>query len=239
MSLRKKLIVGNWKMNGLMADVAERFAHFANFHSEKADMVICPAFVHIAKAMEMLRGGAVQYGAQDCHAESSGAFTGNISAEMLKDMGCTYVILGHSERRQYHAETDAQIAQKMKGASRAGLKIILCVGETADERAGGAHHARVKAQLENSITENIDPSALVIAYEPIWAIGTGKVATLADIEDMHRFINGLYPKHSVLYGGSVTAESAKAILAVPYVDGILVGGASLKVEAFLTIAKSA
>lgn len=239
MAVTKKLIVGNWKMNGLMADAAERFARLASFQSEKAEMVICPPFVHLAKAMTSFAGTSVRHGAQDCHTESAGAYTGNIAPEMLKDMGCSFVILGHSERRQYHAENDSLIAAKVKGATRAGISVILCVGESADERAAGQHLVKVKSQLENCITENFGGAQVVIAYEPIWAIGTGKVATLADIAEMHRFIKGLYPNYAVLYGGSVTAESAKDIMAVPHVDGVLVGGASLKADAFLTIANSA
>jgi triosephosphate isomerase len=237
-----KLIVGNWKMNGLLADSRERAQKLAgevknaplSFH-----MVLCPPATMINAVSWFSKDSPIKLGGQDCHDQPPGAFTGDIAPEMLKDLGCTYVILGHSERRQFHKETSAQVSAKAKRANAAGLITIICVGELDAERSAGKHESVVAQQLQESIPAGATPENTVIAYEPVWAIGTGKTASGDDIRQMHEFIRSKVGKLQILYGGSVKGANAKEILHTPNVDGVLVGGASLKVEEFIAIALAA
>jgi triosephosphate isomerase (TIM) len=239
-----KLIAGNWKMNGLLADSRERAekltAAVKGGDSSSFDMVLCPPATLIAMVAATLKDSPIRCGGQDCHAEASGAYTGDISAQMLKDLGCAYVIVGHSERRQYHKETSEQVLAKAKAAHAAGLVAIICIGETDAERSAGKADEIVSSQLAASVPATASPENTVIAYEPVWAIGTGKVASADDIRHMHALIRDKSAvKARLLYGGSVKAGNAKEILHLPNVDGVLVGGASLKVEEFLAIAQAA
>jgi len=244
-----KLIVGNWKMNGLMADSRQRAEQLgsavAALKDTGFDMVLCPPATMIAAVADVLKGSPVQYGGQDCHTEKSGAYTGNISATMLKDLGCTHVILGHSERRQYHEESNALIASKAAAAHAAGLIAIICVGETDEERTAGTADSVVAAQLAESIPLSANAGNTAIAYEPVWAIGTGKTASPEDVKNMHAHIRAKVAQQvndgsfiKLLYGGSVKANNAAEILHTPNVDGVLVGGASLVVDDFMAIAKA-
>lgn len=224
-----KLIVGNWKMNGLTADSLDRAGKLA---ASGLHMVVCPPATQIAAVAAAVKGSKVLWGGQDCSAQGPGAFTGDIAAEMLKELGCSYVIVGHSERRQHHGETSAQVKAKAAKALAAGLTPIVCVGEVLAEREAGKHEAVVGQQLAESVPEG----NVVIAYEPVWAIGTGKVASPEDIRAMHAFIRGKAGALPILYGGSVKADNAREILHTPNVDGVLVGGASLKPDEFIAIA---
>lgn len=242
----RPLVAGNWKMHGIAASVAELEAIIAGAASRppSADLMICPPATLIASFAKVAAGSTVAIGAQDCHAEVSGAFTGDLSAEMLKDAGATAVIVGHSERRSLHGETDDMVQAKAMAAARAGLTAILCIGETSEEREAGATMARLKRQLDGSLPDTLE--RLVIAYEPVWAIGTGRTPTVAQVEEVHQAIGraldarfgaaGLQIR--VLYGGSVKPDNAAELMAVPGVDGALVGGASLKAADFLAIAQA-
>lgn len=235
-----KLIVGNWKMNGLRADSKERVEKLkAAEASDAYDLVLCPPATLVAQVAGFTVGTAIAVGGQDCHAEASGAFTGNISAPMLKDIGCSYVIVGHSERRQLHGETDDTVLAKAKAAHAAGLTAIICIGETDEERTAGQANSVVRSQLAASVPQGATAENTVIAYEPVWAIGTGKVASVDDIKAMHAVIREEAKfKARILYGGSVKGANAKEILHIPNVDGVLVGGASLKADEFLAIASA-
>lgn len=244
-----KLIVGNWKMNGLTADSRERASALVKLmKSHKAipfHMVLCPPATMLGVVAAALKGSDIQFGGQDCHDQASGAFTGNISAPMLKDAGCSYVILGHSERRQLHKESSEMIAAKAKSAHAAGLRAIICVGELDSERAAGNADKVVSDQLRLSVPETATSENTVIAYEPVWAIGTGKTASHDDIRHMHALIRtkisakiGKGAWLPILYGGSVKAGNAGEILHLANVDGVLVGGASLKADEFWAIAKA-
>lgn len=240
-----KLIVGNWKMNGLREDSRVRVetlaAAVAAGKSAGYTMVLCPPATQIAVTAWALstKQSAIKWGGQDCHAQASGAFTGDISAQMLKDLGCAYVILGHSERRQYHRETSQEVQAKAKAAHAAGLIAIICIGETDAERSAGKANDVVASQLADSVPETATLENTVIAYEPVWAIGTGKVASTDDILNMHALIRAKSRvKAPILYGGSVKGSNAKEILHIPNVDGVLVGGASLKADEFMTIAEA-
>jgi len=253
---RKRLVAGNWKMNGLRADGISLARALAARAAEPhaCDLLICPPATLLAAVGEALAGSAIALGGEDCHAAPSGAFTGSISAEMLKDAGCSHVILGHSERRQGCGESDADVRAKIAAAWRAGLVAILCVGETGAERAAGRAVEIVAAQLAGSIptgsiptgsiptgsnADGADAARLIVAYEPIWAIGTGLVPTSADIVAIHAAIRGRIPAGTrILYGGSVNPKNAAEILALAEVDGALVGGASLKAEDFWAIARA-
>ena len=243
----KPLIAGNWKMNGLSADAcALAVAVKADAAAAKpaCEILVCPTFLHIAKVAEVLSGSPVRLGAQDCHTGSSGAHTGDIAAAMLRDLGCGYVILGHSERRADHGETDALVRAKAEAALAAGLVPIVCVGETEQERLAGEALAVIARQLKGSVPVGMAAERLAIAYEPVWAIGTGRTATPADVAEVHaeirRVLAGLVGDEAlavrILYGGSVKPENAAQLLAQDNVDGALVGGASLKAEDFLAIA---
>jgi triosephosphate isomerase len=236
---RRPLVAGNWKMNGLAASIAELDKIIAGAAANSAaDLMVCPPATLIASFAARAKGTPVTIGGQDCHAEASGAFTGDVSAEMLRDAGATAVIVGHSERRSYHRETDADVRAKAQAAWRAGLLAIVCVGETKDERVTGRTLDVIGRQLAGSLPGGARPDNLVIAYEPVWAIGTGLTPTAADVAEVHRFIRerlGTNAEVRVLYGGSVKPANAKELMSVANVDGALVGGASLKADEFLGI----
>ncbi len=240
---RRPFVVGNWKMNGSLASAGELKEIMAGAQSlADVDVMVCPPATLIAGFSALARGSRVAIGGQDCHPSAAGAFTGDISAEMLRDAGAEAVIVGHSERRHHHGETDAVVFAKAAAAKRAGLLAIVCVGETSAERDAGHARAVVRAQLEGSLPPAADN--IVIAYEPVWAIGTGVTPTALDIADMHRFIRdrlaaryGEAGRQSrILYGGSVKPNNARDLALVENVDGALVGGASLKAKDFLAIA---
>ncbi len=236
---RTPLVAGNWKMNGLQASAGELARIVAGARDlPKVELMVCPPATLIANFALLARGSLVLIGGQDCHAQPSGAYTGDISAEMLKDAGASAVIVGHSERRHYHGETDAMVRAKALAAQRAGLLAIICVGETRAEREAGQALTVVGTQLDGSLPDGtVD---FVVAYEPVWAIGTGLTPTSGDVGDMHRFIRNQLGQAGaatrLLYGGSVTPANAPQLLAVENVDGALVGGASLKADEFLAIA---
>lgn len=241
----RQLIAGNWKMHGLVADaVALARGVAAGAAGMGCDLLVCPPFVHIAAVAQAAAGSPVAVGGQDCHHAKQGAHTGDIAAPMLCDAGASWVILGHSERRQNHGETDELVREKVLASVDAGLTPIVCVGETADQRANGAESETVGWQLAGSLPK---PFSGVVAYEPIWAIGTGKTATEQDVATMHAFIREELVRQfgdagqtiRILYGGSVRATNAAGLLAVPHVGGALVGGASLKADEFLAIARAA
>jgi len=242
MALRRKLIAGNWKMNGLRADglaLAEAIAARAKSGTPRCDLLVCPPATILAAVGAVISGSGVALGGQDCASAEKGAFTGDVSAEMLRDAGCTHVILGHCERRHGHDESDAQVHAKVAAAWRTGLVAILCVGETRTEREVGREVAVVASQLAGSIPEGATPDKLVIAYEPVWAIGTGLTPTLDDIASIHRTIRGIVPQNTrILYGGSVNPTNAREILSLADVDGGLIGGASLKPDDFWAIAEA-
>ncbi len=232
-----KLIAGNWKMNGLKASVAELDALLAAPAPEGAELLVCPPATLVASFARRASGSHVKVGGQDCHWLESGAHTGDVSAEMLADAGATHIIVGHSERRADHGETDAVVRMKAQGVARAGLVPILCVGETLAERDSGATLEVIARQLEGSVP---DVRALVIAYEPVWAIGTGRTPTTSQVAEVHAAIAArMGAGVRILYGGSVKPGNAAELLAVPHVDGALVGGASLKAADFLAIAAGA
>ena len=241
---RRPLIAGNWKMNGLKASVAEleKIVRDSRDLRERIDLMVCPPATLIMSFAAVADGVAI--GGQDCHSEPAGAFTGDISAEMLADLGATAVIVGHSERRSYHRETDDEVRRKVMAAWRAGLLAILCVGETQDDRVGGRTLKVVGAQLQGSLPDRARADNLVISYEPVWAIGSGLTPTPADVAEVHGFIRSQVSARlgaagegvRILYGGSVKPANARELMSVPNVDGALVGGASLKAEEFLAIA---
>ncbi len=248
---RKLLIAGNWKMNGLVAEgtnlakgVAEAVKKAGKVECE---FLVCPPFTLLSNVKKALRGAKVNLGAQDCHFAEKGAHTGDISPVMLKDIGCQYVILGHSERRTDHYESNELVNKKAQAAHTAGLKTIICVGETLSEREAGKALEVCTKQIIESVPEDSTSSNTVIAYEPVWAIGTGKVPTTKDVEEVHAAIRktlakklgkGNANKMRILYGGSVKPNNAKELLSLEDVDGALIGGASLKVEDFMGIAKN-
>lgn len=237
--MRRKIAAGNWKMHGTKADLAEIAALVAAHGTMRAvDIVICPPATLLSRMADLTAGGAIRLGGQSCHAAPSGAHTGDISAPMLRDAGADYVIVGHSERRADHAETDAAVRAQAIAAQGAGLTPIICLGESHAQRAAGEAIAVVCAQMDQSLPQ---AGPFVIAYEPIWAIGTGLVPRLADITEIHAALRArLTQTHGrdlaqatpILYGGSVKPENARDILGLPDVDGALVGGASLKARDF-------
>ncbi|MBU6473064.1 MAG: triose-phosphate isomerase [Alphaproteobacteria bacterium] len=244
----RALIAGNWKMNGTAAALAEitRLIEIVAERPPAADVLVCPPATLITRAVAAA-GGRLPIGGQDCHAEVSGAYTGDISAEMLKDAGASAVIVGHSERRQYHGETDAQVAAKAAAAHRAGLMAIICVGESEAQRDAGQALSVVGTQIAGSVPAGSKAATTAVAYEPIWAIGTGRTPTLAEIAEMHAHIRQTLSvrlgaegaKMRILYGGSVKPSNAAEILAVADVGGALVGGASLKASDFSLIFSAA
>ncbi|HLG82170.1 MAG TPA: triose-phosphate isomerase [Bradyrhizobium sp.] len=243
----RPLIAGNWKMNGLKAAEGEFKAMLtgAPAVAAKADLLVCPPATLIAAFTEKARGTAVNVGAQDCHPKPAGAHTGDIAAEMLADAGATAIIVGHSERRADHGESDALVRQKAEAAWRAGLVAIVCIGESESERNAGQTLDVLRGQLSLSLPDGSRADNLVVAYEPIWAIGTGRTPTAADVEQIHKFIRDFLTgrfkdeggRMRILYGGSVKPSNAAELMAVANVNGALVGGASLKAADFLAIAQ--
>jgi triosephosphate isomerase len=240
---RRPLVAGNWKMNGLKASIGELEKIIAGAGTlANVDLMICPPATLVPSFAAAARGSGVAIGGQDCHALPAGAYTGDISAEMLKDAGAAAVIVGHSERRRYHGETDAAVRAKALAARRAGLFAIVCVGETRAERDGGHADAVVRKQLDGSLPDEAE--SFLVAYEPIWAIGSGLTPTPDDIAGVHGFIRERLSSRygaagqgiRILYGGSVKAANAEQLLKIDNVDGALVGGASLNAEEFLAIA---
>jgi len=245
---RRPLVAGNWKMNGLTASIGELTRIIAGAPDvAKTDLMVCPPATLLMSFAAAAKGTPVLIGGQDCHALAAGAYTGDISAEMLKDAGASAVIVGHSERRQYHGETDRDVADKARAAWRAGLSAIICVGETEAERNAGRALDIVASQIRGSVPDDADGATTAVAYEPIWAIGTGRTPTNAEIVQMHAHIRaelaallGVKGRDvRVLYGGSVKPGNAGEILALSEVGGALVGGASLKAKDFLEIVRAA
>ena len=240
------LIAGNWKMNGLGAAVAEARALAEGLGHVDARVAICPSATLVASLAEALKGSPVEVGGQDAHAEVCGAFTGCVSAEMLADAGARLVILGHSERRADFGETDAAVAAKVLAALRAGLDPIVCVGETLEERKAGLALEVVTAQARGSLPAELADKPFAVAYEPVWAIGSGLTPSVAEIEEVHRAVRAvlveMFGKHGasvpILYGGSVKPSNAAEILHAAEVGGALVGGASLKAADFLGIVRA-
>lgn len=239
----KKLIAGNWKMN-MTLDTAIALAKdiTAQAGQAQADYLICPPFIYLDRIAAIVEGSAVNLGAQDCSFNDNGAHTGDISAAMIKDIGATYVILGHSERRTDHGETDDIVHQKAARAHEHELTTIICVGETNEQREQGVEQDVVAAQLKGALPSSVTSTNTVIAYEPVWAIGTGKTATPEDAGSMHSFIREQLgaqfddPENvRILYGGSMKPENATALLSMPNIDGGLIGGASLKAKSFVRI----
>jgi len=246
----KKLIAGNWKMNGTMNEAIKLSQGIVKTLQAEPDLLqgneflVCPPYHHLI-AVQVELSLAVSLGAQDCSPFENGAYTGDISAQMLKDVNCKYVILGHSERRQYYSESNMLVRQKANMAIDQEMKVIICVGETEEQRDAGEQQEIVGRQLIESLPEVARAEDIVIAYEPVWAIGTGKTATTEDISQMHAFLRETLTGRiddarqvRILYGGSVKPMNASDIFAVPNVDGALIGGASLKVEDFIGIARA-
>jgi triosephosphate isomerase (TIM) len=249
MAAPRPLIAGNWKMNGLAADgvaLARAVAERAEKEALRCDLLVCPPATLLARVADALEGTKVAVGAQDCHVKASGAHTGDVSAVMVKDAGAAFVIVGHSERRADHGETDAVVRAKAEAGRAAGLVPIVCIGETAAERDAGKTMSVLARQIRGSVPPGLGAAEVVVAYEPVWAIGTGRTPTTAEIEGAHAHIRSELIGHSgagaeavrILYGGSLNPGNAKAILAVAGVNGGLIGGASLKAEDFLAVAVS-
>lgn len=249
--VRKTLIAGNWKMNGLLEDgiaLAKGVATEAKKAARKdCEFLVCPPFTLLTSVKKAIKGSRVMLGAQDCHFDAKGAHTGDISPVMLKDLGCQYVIVGHSERRTDHHESNELIAKKAAAAINAGLKVIICIGETEAEKDAGKTIDVCAKQIMGSVPEIATAQNTVIAYEPVWAIGTGRTPTAAEVEDVHAAIRKVIGqklgrananKMRILYGGSMKPSNAKELLALPDVDGGLIGGASLKVADFMAIGEA-
>ena len=247
---RRPLIAGNWKMNGLRADGLALAKGVADGVKQAKwsdrEVLICPPATLVLAVVEAVRGSGALVGGQDCHAKGSGAHTGEVSAEMLRDAGASHVIVGHSERRTDCGETDAIVRAKAEAAWRAGLLPIVCIGETLAEREAGKTLAVLESQLKGSVPAGATAARLVVAYEPVWAIGTGKTPTTPEVAAAHahirKMLGGLVPDAAavrLLYGGSMKASNAAELLAAGDVDGGLIGGASLKADEFLAIAKAA
>lgn len=241
----RQLIAGNWKMHKLRAEAAALAAGVRDGSAGLGcDLLVCPAFVHLEAVARLLAASSVAVGGQDCHPQAQGAHTGDVSAPMLRDAGATWVILGHSERRQDHGETDELVREKTIAATAAGLVPIVCVGETDEHRQSGQETEVVGWQISGSLPKGF---AGVVAYEPVWAIGSGKTPTEPQVVAMHAFVRAELSRQfgeaghriRILYGGSVTPANAAALLALPEVNGALIGGASLKAEDFLLIARAA
>jgi triosephosphate isomerase len=242
----RPLVAGNWKMNGLKAAAAE-LGKIIQGYAElrpRADLMVCPPATLLMTFAHVALGSKVAIGAQDCHPEPSGAFTGDVSAEMLADLGATAVIVGHSERRTLHHETDQLVQAKAKAAHRAGLTAIVCIGETREQREAGETVAVVQRQFAGSLPQAATAANLILAYEPVWAIGTGLTPTVQDIAEVHADIRRqLVTRYGaegrsirILYGGSVKPSNARELMTIANVNGALVGGASLKADDFLGIA---
>jgi triosephosphate isomerase len=248
---RTPIVVGNWK---LYKNVAEAVALVTELKNQlgmvrDVEVGVAPVFTALYPVAKRLEGTALRVCAQDCYWETQGAFTGEVSPSLLGDVGCTYVIVGHSERRHLFGELDAAVGLKARAVLKAGLSPILCVGETDKERDGGETFGRIKAQLDGGLVDIAagDASRLVVAYEPVWAIGTGRTATAAQAEEVHRFVRGelkarfgeVADEIRIQYGGSVKPENAAELMSQPNVDGALVGGAALKAESFVAIVHGA
>jgi triosephosphate isomerase len=243
----RPLVAGNWKMNGLRAELAEalrvRDAVTSAAPAPGADVMICPPATLVAPLADAAKGSRLLVGAQNCHFEVSGAYTGDISAEMLEDAGAVAVIVGHSERRGGHGERDRDVRRKVEAAQRAGLVAIMCIGETGGEREAGLTLEVVRRQLEGSLPGGARAANTSIAYEPVWAIGSGRTPSVADVAEVHAEIRAALVARfgaegggmRILYGGSVKPQNARELLSIPDVNGALVGGASLKAEDFLAI----
>ncbi len=249
MAKRNTLIAGNWKMNA-SGDMAETLTDGLKAWQggEGVELLVCPPFPYLGPVGAMIAESAIKLGAQTCHARSSGAHTGDVAAEMLADLGCSYVLVGHSERRADHGESDADVRAQTEAAHRAGITAIVCVGETDSQRDQGQTLDTVNRQLAGSIPDGATAANLVVAYEPVWAIGTGRTPTEAEVQEVHaairatlsaRFGAATADATRLLYGGSMKPSNAKGLLALPDVDGGLIGGASLKSEDFLAIADAA
>ncbi len=248
---RKMLIAGNWKMNGLTADavaLATEVKTAVKSKKRTCEFLVCPPFTLLTSVKKTLRGVKVALGAQDCHFNEKGAHTGDVSPLMLVDAGCSYVILGHSERRADHGESNELVCQKAEAANKAGLKTVICIGETLEQRDAGKTIDVCSKQVMGSVPEGATAQNTVIAYEPVWAIGTGKTPTAQDVEDVHAAVRKVLAKKlgkaqankmRILYGGSVKPSNAKEFLSLPDVDGALIGGASLKSVDFMAIADNA
>jgi triosephosphate isomerase len=244
----RPMVAGNWKMNGTTANLKEPrlLAGMLRDVKLKCDVMVCPPATLIRRVKAVMRGSKIKAGGQDCHAAVSGAHTGDISADMLKDAGATAVIVGHSERRTNHKETDAMVLAKAAAALKAGLNAIICVGETLDERKAGKTLEVLTSQIKGSVPAGCTAANTVIAYEPVWAIGTGLTPTTAEIAEAHAHIRAELAKAMgeegagtrILYGGSVKPTNAAELMAVPNVNGALVGGASLKTVDFIGIIKA-
>ncbi len=248
--MRRKLVVGNWKMNGSLTSNAVLLSEIvAGLGDAVAASAVCVPAPYLAQCQAQLAGSGLAWGAQDVSAQAGGAYTGEVSTAMLHDFACSYVILGHSERRAYHGETDAQVAAKTVAALAAGITPIVCIGEHLDEREAGQTDAVVARQLNAvlAVIGEADVAKLVLAYEPVWAIGTGKTATPHMAQEVHQVLRGqLAAKNAaaaagvqILYGGSMKPENAKELMAMPDIDGGLIGGAALKAADFLAIIHAA
>jgi triosephosphate isomerase len=242
--MRRKLAAGNWKMNGNAASLSELHTLHSLMPQNPPQVVICPPAPLLFRATEAARGTGIQIGAQDCHMQHNGAFTGDISSELIADTGATFVIVGHSERREAHEERDRDVRKKAQSAWESGLTAIICIGETLDDHEANNTLDIIAGQLAGSLPDGVSANNTVVAYEPIWAIGTGKVPTLSQIIEVHDFIRskltaryGLEVADMIplLYGGSVKPDNATTIFKADNVDGALVGGASLKAEDFAPI----
>jgi triosephosphate isomerase len=224
----KKIVVANWKMVGSFVHCCEYVQALRPYISTYVDLIVCPPFPYLMLLRDERQGDAWALGGQNCHTLAQGAFTGEVSAPMLQDIGCQYVLIGHSERRQYAGETDAMVAQKCAVAQSAGLMPIVCVGETQEEKTENRTQAVIAQQLA-ALPADSD-TRFLIAYEPVWAIGTGMTATVEDIISVFHMIKEIFPNKPILYGGSVKADNALEILSLSVVDGVLVGGASLDAQ---------
>lgn len=249
--LRRLVIAGNWKMNGLIADgealASELVSKMSGAENPEFDMLVCPPFTLLSKIGDIVNNSGVSLGAQDCHTAEAGAHTGNVSPAMLKDQGCECVIVGHSERRTDHGETDDLVRAKAEAVTAADMFAIICVGETETQRDAGETIAVVRNQVRDAVPENSTSDNTIVAYEPVWAIGTGRTPTLDEVEAAHGHIRAALQTAlgdeagaiRLLYGGSMKPENAESLLAVANVDGGLIGGASLDAESFLAIAAAA
>ena len=246
--MRQPLVMGNWKMHGTRASVGDLLRGLGRLDDLTAEVAVCPSFVHIAQALSACSDTPIAVGAQDCSHAREGAYTGEVSAWMLADLGCRWVIVGHSERRQYQDESDALVAAKLAAALEAGLQPVLCVGETREEREAGEAEAVVASQLQGALEGQPSLAGVAIAYEPVWAIGTGLTASPEQAQAMHRFLRqtltglageAVASRTRLLYGGSVKPDNAAELFEQPDIDGALVGGASLQANDFRRIIQAA
>ena len=242
-SRTRPLLVGNWKMNGLRASEAEVSALARGLDGAGADVWLCPPVTLLSHFIKVFKGKPLSWGAQDCHAEESGAHTGDVSAEMLADIGAVSVIVGHSERRRDYAETNAMVRSKLSAVRRAGMVAIVCIGETLEERESGGVLPVLEKQLRESLPEDVDGSKTVLAYEPVWAIGTGKVPSGGEIVEVHGFLRERLDACGaadapILYGGSLGPSNADWLLRLDNVDGGLIGTASLEASSFLEVIRA-